>query len=262
MSESSYYAGPGVNWSTLKWMRESPLVYRHRMEHGAKDTTTFAMGRLTHTLALEPEKFTEAYAIWTDGDRRGNAWKEFQESNAGKTIFKPAEIAQAVAMADAVRRHPLVQPYLVGGLYEHAIYWTDPETKLPCKARPDLILPEQEILLDLKSTQSIDTYRFGRDVAKYMYYAQLGHYHNGVIHALGWKPKRTLIVAVEKDAPHDVGVFEVKPDDIMIGKDEVRALMERLQECRASNTWPGKYTSEQVLELPGYIHGETEFEYE
>jgi hypothetical protein len=259
---SDYYSDPRVNWSSLKHMTESPLVYKHRLENEREDTPAFAMGRLTHTLVFEPEKFGREYAIWSEGDRRGNAWKDFQAENAGKTIFKPNEIEQAVAMADAVKRHPLVRPYLDGGLFEHVIRWTDPETRIECKARPDWLLPDQQILLDLKSTRSIDARRFGGDVARYAYYAQLGHYHNGVIHALGWKPRRTLIVAVEKDAPHDVGVFEITQDDLILGKEEVRALLERLQECRASNTWPGRYTSEQVLELPGYIHGEVEFEYE
>lgn len=265
MSEANhgdYFKSEGVNWSSLKYMMESPLVYRHRLEHAIADTPALAIGRLTHTLVFEPSKFDLEYAIYDGGDRRGKDWTEFREANDGKTIFKPVEVEQAFAIANAVRNHPLVAPYLSDGLFETAIHWTDPETGLLCKARPDWLLPKQRILLDLKTTKSIDGRRFAGDVARYLYHCQMAHYYDGVIHALGWKPERVLIVAVEKDGPHDVGVFELSNDDLHVGKEEVRALLERLQECRATNTWPGRYVEEQALQLPAYIYGETEFEYE
>lgn len=265
MSEAfrgDYFSSAGVNWSTLKNLRESALVYRYRLENGIEDTPALATGRLAHTLVFEPAKFGDEYAIWQDGDRRGNEWKAFKEENAGKTIFKPAEIEQAASIAAAVRKHPLVAPYLDGGAFEQVIRWNDPETGMLCKAKPDWMLPDKRILLDLKTTRSIDARRFGNDVARYSYHCQMAHYYDGIIHALGWKPERVLIVAVEKDAPHDVGVFELSNDDLHVGKDEVRALLNRLQECLASQTWPGKYTEEQVLQLPAYIYGEVEFEYE
>jgi hypothetical protein len=120
MSESTsneYSLIDAVNWSTLKWMLKSPAVYRYRLKQARTDTPALAMGRATHTLVFEPEKFRHEYAVWEGGDRRGNAWKEFQEENAGKTIFKPQEIDTAMEMADAVRSHPLVRPYLDGGFY-------------------------------------------------------------------------------------------------------------------------------------------------
>lgn len=265
MSESThgdYYASSAINWTSLKHMRESPLVYRHRLEHDRVDTTALALGRLTHTLVFEPEKFEATYAIWSDGDRRGNTWKEFQTENAGKTIFKPAEIATAVAMAEAVRRHPLVQPYLAGGLFEHAIYWTDPETELPCKARPDWIIPDRRILLDLKTAVSADARRFGSAAARYSYHLQTAMYRNAITYGLDWAPNKVKIVVVEKDAPHEVSIFDVPEDALNVAADEVAALLRMVKACRQTNTWPGRYLDEQPLQLPAYIYGEVEFEYE
>ena len=36
---ASYYEAPGLNWSTLKHMRTSPLARLHAMRTGSKDTT-------------------------------------------------------------------------------------------------------------------------------------------------------------------------------------------------------------------------------
>ncbi len=261
-THSSYYASDAVNWSTLKWMRESPLVYRHRLTQGTEDTPVYAMGRLTHTLVFEPEKFHAEYAIWEGGDRRGNAWKEFQAEHEGKTIFKPAEIATAEDMAEAVRSHPLVQPYLVGGLFEHAIYWTDPDTGLDCKARPDLIVPATRTLIDLKTCVSAEARRFGTMAARYGYHLQCAMYVNAITHGLGWAPNAVKIVAVEKDAPHEVSVFTVSADALSVAADEVAELLRAVKACRQANAWPARYVAEQELQLPAYIYGETEFEYE
>lgn len=261
-THSSYYASDAVNWSTLKYMRDSPLVYRHRLTQGTEDTPVYAMGRLTHTLVFEPEKFQAEYAIWEDGDRRGSAWKEFQVANEGKTIFKPNEIGTAVAMADAVKRHPLVTHYLDGGLFEHAIYWTDPDTGLPCKARPDWIIPERRMLIDLKTCQSAESRRFGSAAGRYAYHLQLAHYANAITYGLGWAPNAVKIVAVEKEAPHDVSIFNVGSDDLMIAAEEVAELLRAVKTCRQTNSWPGRYLEEQPLQLPSYINGEVEFEYE
>lgn len=264
MSESTHAAYAeidAVNWSTLKWMRESPLVYRHRLTQGYPDTPALAMGRLTHTLTFEPQKFAVEYAIW-DGDRRGKAWAEFKEDNHGKTIFKPAEIETAQAMAEAVRTHGLVAPYLAGGLFEHAVLWTDPETGLPCKARPDWIIPDQRILIDLKTCVSADARRFGAAAARYGYHLQCAMYEAAITYGLGWAPNKVKIVAVEKDPPHEVSVFDVPREALDAAAEEVCGLLRMVQGCRQTNTWPGRYLEEQQLQLPAYIYGEVEFEYE
>jgi len=32
--------------------------------------------------------------------------------------------------------------------------------------------------------------------------------------------------------------------------------------CRQTNSWPGRYLEEQALQLPAYIYGDVEVEYE
>lgn len=259
---TDYFALPGVNWSSLKWMRESPLMYKHRLDNPEADTTAYALGRATHSLVFEREMFNESYATWLGGKRQGDAWKRFAEEHKTQTILTKDELQTCLAMADAVREHPLVRPYLQGGLFETPIQWTDPETGLLCKAKPDWRLDERRILLDLKTCQSIDARRFGNEAARFGYMSQFAHYGNGILHSQGWRPKRTLAVAVEKKPPHDVGIFEFTFSDLQVGADEVADLLRRVKDCQDSGRWPGRYTTEQAIQLPAYIHGEVEFEYE
>lgn len=250
---NTYQALEGVNWSTLKHLRDSGLKYQHALTHPRQDTEALALGRVTHTLVFEPEQFAAEYVIWEGGTRRGKEWEAFKAEHEGMTIFKPEEIDQAVAMAEAVKRHPLVQPYLDGGDFERAIQWTDPETGLPCKARPDWLQPHRRALVDLKTTRSIEGRYFGNAAARFGYHCQLGHYFNGVREALGWEPQLVALIAVEKDAPHDVAVFRVLEADLYAGQSEVAELLQKLRAYTDAQSWPGRYQEEQALQLPAWL---------
>jgi hypothetical protein len=249
----AYFSTAGVNWSTLKHLRDSPMAYRHALENPPEDRTAFKIGRAVHTLVFEPSKFGGEYAIWTGAARRGKAWKTFEAAHAGLTILKAEEADECTQMAKAVRQHPLAQPYLDGGIFEQAIYWTDPETGIYCKAKPDWVMPAVETVLDLKTARSIEGRRFGIEAARMGYHLQLAHYGNGCRHAYGWTPKRQLLVAVEKAAPYDVAVFEVGPDEAYIAAQDVAELLRQLKECTDAGRWPGRYTQEQALQLPAWI---------
>lgn len=255
---TDYFSIDAVNWSTLKLLRESAMAYRYGLTHQREESAALAMGRLVHSLVFEPETFGRDYAIWEGGRRQGKEWDEFKAQHDGKTIFKADEIDEATAMADAVRLRPLVAPYLEGGQFEQPLMWTDEVTGLRCKARPDWILPDQRILLDLKTTVSIEGRRFGNAAARYGYHCQLAHYANGVERALGWRPEQIKLVAVEKTAPYDVGIFNLVDADLYAGQAEVAELLEKLRAHRAADLWPGRYVEEQALQLPAWVFLEDE----
>jgi hypothetical protein len=63
---------------------------------------------------------------------------------------------------------------------------------------------------------------------------------------------RVMIVAVESEAPYDVGVFEVSQEALAAGDEDVARLLRRVAECRASVRWPGRYPDVTELDLPGW----------
>lgn len=254
----NYFEHPAVNWSTLKLLRDSALHYRYRLDVPMEEKPVMALGRVVHTLVFEPAQFALEYVIWEGGDRRGKDWAAFKNEHEGKTIFKPAEVDAAVQIADAVRRHPLVQPYLVGGQFEQPIFWTDEETGLECKGKPDWLQASRLALVDLKTTVSVDGRRFGALASRLGYHCQMAMYREGVDCALGWKPERVCIIAVEREPPYDVAVFQIDNDALEIGLEEVHGLLRQLAVCRASDTWPGRYTEEQALQLPAWVYGSDE----
>lgn len=254
MSFEVYKNAAGVNWSLLKFMRESPMAYLHAKNNPQPDKKAFALGRAVHCAVLEPEKFAAEIVMWNGGIRRGGKWDEFQAENKGKTILLPAEMDQVIGIAGAVLKNKDASEFIRGGVAEKSIYWKDPETGLDCKARPDMVHIERRILVDLKTTRSVDGRKFGACAEEYGYLGQMAHYEQGCIHAHGFTPERQIIVAVETLPPYDVGVFEIAPDDRQESKYEVGRLLRLVKDCQESDVWPGKNNGVQALQRPAWVY--------
>lgn len=252
-ARDDYFELDAVNWSTLKALRESALHYKTLLSQPRADTMALMLGRAAHTLIFEPHKFDTEFAIWTNGDRRGKEWLAFAEAHADKTILKPSEIDDVVAMAEAVRQHPLVQPHFDGAEFEKPVQWVDRVSGLRCKAKLDWVVPSTRTLIDFKSTRSTDGRRFGTEAARFGYHLQLAHYRNGVQAALGWRPDQVLIVAAEKAPPYDVAVFQLDEPSLDIADVEVQELLTRLAGYINADQWPGRYSEVQALQLPAWV---------
>jgi exodeoxyribonuclease VIII len=152
-----------------------------------------------------------------------------------------------------------MRPYLTStAQMERILTWTDEATGIRCKCRPDLFDPASRLVLDLKTTRSVDIRRFGHDVARYQYHGQVAHYSAGITAALGWTPEQHILIAVESAPPHDVATFPLDADTLRTGAEKVAALLAQLAECRATNTWPGRYPIPIPLgpaNLPPWIFG-------
>ncbi len=259
-SRPAYEQIDAVNWTTLREMRRSPLHYRYRCDHPAKETEPMRLGRAVHVAVLEPERFAADYVVFEGPRRQGKVWEAFEAEAfaAGKEILKANEHAECCAIAAAVRAHPLAAQYLAQGRAEQTITWTDPETKLPCKGRLDWLcdVPGLAALVDLKSTAELDAYRLGASVARLGHHCQIAFYMRG-LRALGLIREAKLLV-VESEAPYDVALFAVA-DALTAGDEEVGQLLRRVAECRERNEWPGRYDAvEQELKLPPWLYREAE----
>jgi hypothetical protein len=258
MPRATYDAIQAEHFSVLKEMRKSPLHYRHRKENAPKETPAMLLGRAAHTAILEPMQFLREYALFEGERRAGKEWEAFKAQHAGKSILKGAEYDLCVAMQQAVRMHPVASRYLARGRAEQVITWTDEETGLFCKARVDWIcdVPGLAALVDVKSTNTVDATLFGANAARMGHYAQIAFYARG-LRAAGL-PMPAKLIAVEQQPPHDVAVFDVDGDALAAGDEEVRELLGKVLECRASGEWPGRYAAEQQLRLPAWFYADAE----
>jgi hypothetical protein len=255
----AYRASKAINISTLKAMRISPLHYKHARDTERPDTTRFGIGRAVHTAVLEPHLFPTQYLVW-DADRRGNAWKDFKAANPDATILKVDEMECVRGMADAINAHPLAREVLrrEGALIERAIEWTDAETKLRCKGRPDHVAGG---IADLKTVDTVDERKFRATAARLGYYLQAAFYRRGY-RTLTKFDMPCTIVAVEMEPPHDVGVFEIDPTSLAKADEQITRLLRKVAACEKAGVWPGRYPTGRILTAPEWAHREDEDETE
>lgn len=238
----------GVNWSTLKHLwRGSPLHYRHALEQQDADTTSRLSGRALHTLVLEgPVAFADRYAVF-EGDRRGNAWKDFQAAHPGE-ILRAVERDAVLAQADAVLRHPEVLALLTDALTESAITWTDPDTGIACKGLVDARGLAHHA--DLKGTGAL--HLFERLAIRDGYHLQAAWYRRGERITTG-RDVVPHLIAVEAKAPHDVGVFRLSDALLDHADRELTGLLRTLRACLDAERWPGRFPEVVPMELPDWM---------
>ncbi|KKL06869.1 hypothetical protein LCGC14_2591730, partial [marine sediment metagenome] len=168
---------PGVNWSTLKSLRVSPKQYQHDIMSEREDAAHFRIGRAAHGFTLEPDTFEQRFVCYKDGPRRGKWWDKFQDDNPGKEILNATEWIKAIGTATAMVSHPIASEFLLKGLKEHVITWTDKKTGIDCKGRLDLVNGK---LVDIKTTSSLIPRLFATQVARLAYHGQLAFYKDGL----------------------------------------------------------------------------------
>jgi hypothetical protein len=253
MPFTEYLAAPGIHFSTLRFMGQSPLHYRHAQDNPPAETQAMLLGRATHTAVFEPQRFQLDYAVWS-GDRRGAAYQQFADEAAaqGRSILKEAEYSTALAIRDSVREIPEIAALLEKGQPETSLFWVNPQTGLACKGRLDWIAGEGSIL-DLKTTSSVDPRVFSAHAWRMGYFHQAVMYQEGyaISSGMGTIP-RCGIIAVEKDPPYACRLFWLDPDSLIRAWSECQGWLSQVKDCQATGIWPGPGPVESELAAPAW----------
>jgi hypothetical protein len=216
-----------VHWTTLKQIAKSPAHYRAAADLGF-NKKSFVGGRLLHFLVLGGD-----YVIY-EGKRQGNAWKGFEKLHAEKEIFTRAEVDREIAVANAVKNHPIAGPLLVGD-HEVEIKWENMGRK--CSSRLDVLNHGLRRAVDLKRAVTSEPDRFSRAARGYGYHAQ-GAFYQDACEFAKTPIDEYFVIAVEPVAPYAVTVFRLTGRALHQGRKLNRIWMERLLQCEAVNEWP------------------------
>lgn len=263
MNEREYNEAEGIRRSDLWKMEDSPEKFRYYLEHPTEKTPALTFGSACHKMILEPADFGDEYAVAPQVDRRtkeGKAmWEAFCTDNDGKEIISPDDAETMCGMEEALEKCPLAKKLIRGkGETEQAFFWTDPETGEKCKIKCDRVVTynRRKYIVDYKTTQCAETYRFNSEIWKYGYYMQAGMY------AEGWKTanrKRklpgVLFVAQEKKPPYSVNVIEASEEVLKAGVAKFHELLEKYHNCKVLDSWPGYLTGDVPNDafVPGWM---------
>jgi exodeoxyribonuclease VIII len=248
-----YHRWPGASQSRLKVLRDkSPAHLRYQMDHPPEPTEAMIVGAAVHTCVLESDLFPGLYLRAIPGDGRTTAIKEARkaqaESHPGAIILKPDDFDTCLAIREAVAAHPNTR-HLLEGERECSAVWRDSATGVLCRGRFDDVARSIGALTDLKTTADASPHRFPMAIYNFGYHIQAAHYLRGA-KALGIDADSFGIVAVEKEPPYAVAVYQLTGAAIYDGERELDPLLERWAECEATGRWPGYDEAVVQIDLP------------
>jgi hypothetical protein len=261
MSSEEYHAHEAVGSSGLRTIiQSSPLHYLWNLKHPSESTPAMKLGTLIHESILEPDKFKAAIVSPDFGDLRSSKNREAKESwlqdNHGKTILKADEHMQIEGILASLSIHNTALSYLSAGKAEDSLFWIDPETKIPLKARPDF-LKDNHIMIDVKSTIDASFSGFQKTIVNYNYHIQAALYLDGATEIYGHKFDEFVIIAIEKDPPYAINCFILTDETIAEGRAQYQQALKILKKCRETGIYPGYPEETKPIWLPTWaIKGE------
>lgn len=255
ISNEEYHAANGISRSQLMLFDKSPYHFWYECISGLatkrEATPAMIIGAAFHTLLLEPDLFDKEYITTPNIDRRTTKGKEeyadFLTRSEGKIIISHDQYLKAHKMADLVRQHEIVDTLLNESVFEQSIFWTDKETGIQFKVRPDIW--SQKMVVDVKTSQDAGEYSFTRSSLKYGYYLQAGMIYEACQN-IGKKFDMFVHLVVEKEEPHVPSVFVMHEESLQFGIDQFQLYKQKLKACLDSNKWPGYPVQE--LTVPKY----------
>jgi exodeoxyribonuclease VIII len=217
------------------------------------------MGHAVHCLALEPNEFSNRFAIAPKCDRRTNAgkaqWAQFLVDCEGKELLEDQEYEDALDCVRALNNHPqfatiMAQPRRVEVPFEFELFGHR------FKAKPDAIIDSMKLILDIKTTDDASPHRWQWSAVDYGYHRQQIIYQEALRQATG-KKYRFYFAVVEKPRPSTRGIpptvalYELKEESVLMGVEDTQDLVWQYERRTKENNWQQLYSNGIVpLRLP------------
>lgn len=245
---------PGYSSSFLK------NVLRHSLGHALdwqKDkqskSDSLLVGSALHDLVLQPHIFDSLWCVVPEGMRKDKRSKEYQAflmDNSGKDALSHDQFETVQKMAFNLASHPKSSALRMG-LVENTLWWTDEETGLHLKCRPDALLPDMGVIVDLKSTSDGREWAFSKSIHEYLYHLSAAMYVDGCI-ANGIPVHEFHLLAVENKFPHAVVWYKLDDAALEKGRQLYKKALWKIKEGLQEPTVPYYSTEIMTISLPAY----------
>jgi hypothetical protein len=263
-----YKAWPAVHKSMFHSILRSGLQLKYDTENEREPTGIMVFGNLVDCLLFEPSLFASRYKLtpetypaivkkisvekkWSWNSNYCKEWRDEQPD--GIEIITGEELAKASTISDRVKNHPEAGKWLNGAEYQVSLYWIDPETMLPCKARIDALQVDR--ITDLKVTNDPLPSAFAKIVKNFGYHSGGAFYHDGYFLAQGKDPGPgpqlpISFIAAESEAPHDVVCYNLGMESFEVGRIVYRDALNRYKEIMETQDFSGYSNVAEDVEIP------------
>ena len=258
LSNAHYHAHPAFSKSDLDAANKSGRhLFDKKNGPPQPSTSAFNFGTAVHASALPGEEFDSVAVRMPEGLKTTTKeGKAFMAEHSDKIILNPTESYALDQMMLSMLQHPVSAGMINGelaGKSEQSFFATDEKTGLEIKCRPDFMLNDGSLILDLKTTLDASPKGFQRSMVNYRYYVQAAWYLDVVELATGKRPEAFLFVAVEKSRPFNTAVYVADEEMIKVGREHARRDLDKIAEWQASGVYPGYSDRAEMISLPKWM---------
>jgi len=253
MPDAEYRAVEAVSQSTLKTIvRKTPAHYIHEVKNGRPDSPSLNFGRYFHDIMLLGSSDYIVRPAGLDGrTKEGKAW---MEANQGRDTVTHEDGEKVKAMQAALKAHPDASLALASGMAEVSVFAEIDGIK--CKGRFDWVPKAGNAIVDVKTCEDASDAGFAAAFSKFDYHIQAAFYLT-LAEASGLTDRTSFVfVAIEKDAPHAVGVYEAAADAVEKGRNDYTRALATIRACRDLGEWPSYPTGLRTVNLLPYKYRE------
>jgi hypothetical protein len=241
-----------VSKSLLWDFNESPYKWRHST--GKKITSSMDLGKLIHSVILEPNiPLEDIAAISPFNDFRTKAAQEWKvdQREMGKIIATDEDI-RAASGCELVFSEDYAQRFAGGYKTEVAVFGIIGATQI--SGMIDLVPDNLDILVDLKTTERIgNLFNITRTIISSGFHWQAALYLDLWNAATGEKRTRFVICFIEVNEPHESAWVEVSQELIEAGRAGYMNALAKWQSCVAVDVWPRQHEGITIIEKPVYL---------
>ncbi len=271
LNHTNYLGGSMLN---LLLNRPDKYKYRYIDGHSEQDTRATKVGRITHTLFMEPDLFYQEYHVipsyYTNKDGKICDWrdnknyshvKEDIEKAGNRTRLTTSEIDEAHNYAMALKQNDFAADALEESVIEPTMFCTL-SSKVQVKSRPDMLDTKKDIAYNVKTTKSLKPDDFFKTAISLGYdiSAALTAYCYEKTHER--KLEDYVFIVVEKSDTTPVEIFSSKEPMygegsmtfLQFGAKRLAKALKKYEQCTTSNTWPAfdDSGSTHTMKVPYY----------
>lgn len=254
MPSDEYHAHPSMSKTRLDMFAKDPnlLGWMDACPADTEKLKTFDFGDAMHAICLEPDRLKTDFVVMPEINGRTNAGKEekaaFITANEGNTILTFDEHKKLNLMYESIMAHPAARKIIeADGVAEGSFFFTDAETGVDCRVRPDKIIGDAGYAVDLKTTPELGKFKFS--VEDFRYFVQDPFYRDGLA-SCGIETSHMKFLVIQKTI--EIGRYPCMvvtlPDDVVeYGREIYKNDLQKYAEFKESH----KPSDHHELEL-GY----------
>ena len=266
-TNEQYHASPGVSNSMVSVARNNLEKFKGRfIDKTLPNKTTKAMefGDACHKMILGDGTITviPPDVLAKNGAKSTNAYKAFALAHAGESLITVKEDRQLHKMKAVLLSVPRVAAWLndTKAHREYPIRWTDPETGMLLRCKPDILTAS--MIPDLKTAVSCDPEAFAKQALRLGYHRQAVFYPMGVQSLTGRKLPMVFCVQ-EKEPPYTVELIDLSEKFLERGLREIRQTLAKIEEASISENYRSPTWGEiTTVDEPRWAKYDDEYELE